>query len=329
MKKFVVFFLYLFFCSSFLSAQITTTRVVTRVEETVEEPYDGSLNFLGEDVNKYIGQELYLKGVNESLRQYGYKGFFTTFIPVSQEVYQLAKDSINVINYLPIYKCCDGYNSIYSELEGKYFSVINVHNHPKVESNKYLYGDKFYLELIEKESGDTIFYEYDSSFEYGFPFIVVEFYNTQKALNIGREFVVRGRNWISDEEMTDMFTGDPVNFVAGGKWTAIDLTIEERFYTLSLIIENSKGEKIPLSVEYIDKPYFVFDASVAERYQNKFGAGNWQKILEGKVEIGFTEEMVKLSWGEPNKVNRASYGDQWVYDDQNLYFENGRLKAFN
>jgi len=52
-------------------------------------------------------------------------------------------------------------------------------------------------------------------------------------------------------------------------------------------------------------------------------------ILEGKVVIGFTEEMVLLSWGEPKKINKTSYNEQWVYDGQYLYFENGILKSFN
>ena len=56
---------------------------------------------------------------------------------------------------------------------------------------------------------------------------------------------------------------------------------------------------------------------------------NWLKILESKVVVGFTEEMVLLSWGKPKKINKASYGDQWVYDGQYLYFENGKLKSFN
>ena len=51
--------------------------------------------------------------------------------------------------------------------------------------------------------------------------------------------------------------------------------------------------------------------------------------MGGKVVIGFTEEMVLLSWGVPKDINRASYGDQWVYDEQYLYFENGKLKSFN
>ena len=78
-----------------------------------------------------------------------------------------------------------------------------------------------------------------------------------------------------------------------------------------------------------EKFHDVFTEKEAIIYKKKFGNTNWEKILNGKVVVGFTEEMVLLSWGEPEEINRASYGDQWVYDGQYLYFENGKLKSFN
>lgn len=56
----------------------------------------------------------------------------------------------------------------------------------------------------------------------------------------------------------------------------------------------------------------------------------WENIQEGIVSIGMTEEECILSWGKPKEINRSSYGsDQWVYSEQYLYFENGKLTAFN
>jgi hypothetical protein len=45
-----------------------------------------------------------------------------------------------------------------------------------------------------------------------------------------------------------------------------------------------------------------------------------------------TEEQVRLSWGEPKKINTSVYKgsgvtQQWVYEDNYLYFENGKLTA--
>ena len=96
-----------------------------------------------------------------------------------------------------------------------------------------------------------------------------------------------------------------------------------------MILQNEKGENIPCGITYANSKRWVFYADDADRYKEEFGEKNWDTILEGNVSIGFTEEMVELSWGKPEKINRASYGDQWVYNGRYLYFENGKLKSFN
>jgi len=60
-----------------------------------------------------------------------------------------------------------------------------------------------------------------------------------------------------------------------------------------------------------------------------------QLIRLGRVRIGMTAAQARLSWGEPDSVNRSSgsWGthEQWVYGTdiqrQYLYFENGRLTS--
>ena len=68
-----------------------------------------------------------------------------------------------------------------------------------------------------------------------------------------------------------------------------------------------------------------------------YGKANAKLIIEGIVRIGWSKEMCKESWGNPNDINttRGSWGvhEQWVYefsyeDYYNmrcLYFENGVL----
>ncbi|MEL4419631.1 hypothetical protein, partial [Shewanella algae] len=81
--------------------------------------YDSSEIFLGNDVKKYVGQELYLIGKSSELRKYGYEGFLIDY-----------KDE-SLLNEKNIYKCCESYHSKYSELVGKYFKVLDVIKHPK------------------------------------------------------------------------------------------------------------------------------------------------------------------------------------------------------
>lgn len=49
--------------------------------------------------------------------------------------------------------------------------------------------------------------------------------------------------------------------------------------------------------------------------------------------VGMTEEMARMSLGNPNDINRSvgvwGVHEQWVYEvGINLYFENGRLESY-
>jgi hypothetical protein len=296
--------------------QITTTKVADKVEQIDKTPYDSTLNFLNEGVQKYIGQELYLNGLNESLRKYGYKGFYIDY----------GIDSFS--DKSNIYKCGDSYSSNYDELSGKYFLVLDVIKHPKAKEAQSIYANKYYLKLQEKENKDVVYYEYDSKFEHSFPFTVVGYFIKLKQTEVGKEFIVRGKNWISSSSpMIDMTSGKSVsNFQAGAKWRCIDVTIEEKYYSLSMVLANENGEKIPLSIDNSKRTNWVFEYTQAEVYKKKFGNEDWQRILDGKVKIGMTKEMCRLSWGEPKSVNETITAgkktEQWVYTDHYLYFDN-------
>lgn len=300
--------------------QITTTKVATKIEQTDNAPYDSTKNFLGKDVYKYIGQELYLNGKAEALREYGYSGFSIDY----------TKSTLP--NNSNIYKCCDRHNSKYDELTGKYFTVLEVIKHPKAAESDYLYAKKFYLKLQEKEQKDIVYFEYDSQFEHSFPFIVVGYFNKLKQTEVGKEYIVRGKNWLSSGPMTDMNTGNPVtNFEAGNKWKCIDITIEEKHYNLVLILENETEERIPISIDNLKSANWVFEYSLAKLYKKMFGSEDWQRILDGKVKIGMTKEMCELSWGKPKSINKtitsSKNTEQWVYSENYLYFDNEILTA--
>lgn len=294
--------------------QITTTKVAPKTDQIDTTPYDSTQNFLINDVYKYQGQELYLKGETESLRQYGYDNFVIDF----------TKDKL--ADKSNVYKCCDGYNSKYDELAGKYFKVLEIIKHPEAKQSEYLYGKKFYFKLQEKESNEIVYYKYDSEYEHSFPFIVVGFFEKQKRLFVGKEFVFNNSEF---EGAIDIQTGKTVTIKTGQKWKCIDLTIEEEYYNLSLIFENSLGEK---TLNLFDRVLNVsYTAKEADNYKKKFGQENFDKILQGKVKIGMTKEMCRLSWGEPKDINETittgKKTEQWVYSDNYLYFDNGILTA--
>ena len=324
MKKTILLILLTAMSLTSTFAQITIMKVASKREEVTDNtPYDSLDNFVGKNVRKYIGQDLYLKCQAEGLRDFGYSGFFNDFTKVS---------SINKSN---IYKCCDNFNSKYDALNGKYFKVLEVLNHPKAKENEQIYGSTYFLKLEEKESRDIVYYEYSSASSNDvFPFVVVGYFIKSKAIYIGTEYVLRGRNWIdSKPEMLDIQTGKTVDFTAGSIWKCIDITIEEKYCGLSLILENANGEKLAYSMSQIwnGYTYFAFPKSDADKYKEMFGQENWDLVLAGNVKIGMTKEMCRLSWGKPESINQTimegKKTEQWVYTGNYLYFDNGILTA--
>lgn len=290
-----------------LQAQINTTEPSESKQRQVKE-YDSLNNFLGEDAMQYIGQTLYLKGKSEGLRKYGYDDFIKGMEGSS------GKENV--------YKCCDGYNSSYDSLNKRYFNVLDV-----IEK-KDSFGTEFYLKLEDQKSSDILFFDYSSRYSSSFPFITVGFFEKNKELLKGKSFIFK--KGILDG-LTDIDTGNPISIKLGQKWDYIDLTIEQDYFTLSAILENDKGEKITFSYNsiYGENTKGVFEADDAERYIRDYGIEAFNEMLNGSVLIGFTEEMVKDTWGKPDSINRASYGDQWVYGSKYLYFKNGKLESFN
>jgi|TARA_B100001971_G_C18106394_1_gene491758 hypothetical protein len=75
-------------------------------------------------------------------------------------------------------------------------------------------------------------------------------------------------------------------------------------------------------------PYFVFNP-----LPNEWGDEIINMIKDGVISIGMTKEQVRISWGNPLKINLSSYGsslmEQYVYlDNQYIYFENGVVSSF-
>jgi hypothetical protein len=69
-----------------------------------------------------------------------------------------------------------------------------------------------------------------------------------------------------------------------------------------------------------------------KKYIKKYGEKIYKKLREGYIWNGMTKEMAIISRGYPKDKNRSvgSWGthEQWVYDDEYLYFENGYLRSW-
>ena len=211
----------------FSFGQISLTSVAKEKPKQVK-PYDSLENFLGNNYMAYKGQELFLIPQAESLREYGYSGFLK----------DMNKSSFNKSN---IFKCCDNNNSKYNELAGKYFLVEDVLKDPEDE-----YGSDAFFKLKMKETGETVFYKYSPEFKHSFPFLVVGYYEKQKQFFANNYVLIRpfpkieGANQM---KTLDIETGEEVEIEKGKYIKCLDITVDEKYFEPSLLLQNEKGQK--------------------------------------------------------------------------------------
>ena len=303
-KVFFIISLYIFTLNGIYS-QITTTKIINKEEVSTGSPYDGTVNFLGTNAEKYVGQELYVIGKPKSLQEYGYDGFYTN----CKKNYRSST-----------YKSNSRYKSTYSELAGKYFKVLEVIKQTDD-------SERFFLKLEQKESKEIVYFDYYSKYYTSFPFMVISYFDNLKKSYIGKEYIVRTK-W--SPETKDIKTGNLISKL-DDKWKCVDLTIEEENFHTVLILENIKGEQIIAEIYNLNNTNFCFTKEISDNYEAKFGSIVWKTILEGNVVMGMTSEMCELSWGKPKAknetLNSGNKDEQWVYSNNYLYFENGKLKT--
>lgn len=309
MKNLLFLIALLFSIISF--SQITTTKTAdVKIIRTIE--YDSIKNFLGKEYLNYIGQDLFLNPMSESLRKYGYENFFL-------DPNGLTYGKSNV------YKCCDSYGSKYNDLQGKIFKVIDV-----IEDSKSSYSDYTFLKLKLKDTDEVVFYRYSKKYSHNFGFTVMGYFEKMKELFIGNDVLIRKFKSELAAKITDIDSGEVLSINTEEYYKCLDITLDDKNYSLKLVLENKTKQKFLFSLSYRHSNVVrIFLKDEAELYRVKFGASNWETILEEKFKIGFTEEMTILSLGKPNDINRSSFGEQWVYSSTYLYFENGILTSFN
>lgn len=308
------------------SAQISTSHRAEKVEETVVVKYDSTKNFLGkENVTSYIGQILYVNGVHESSQEYGYRDFKTEKEP-------------------PVLECRYGkpskksqFNTLYEDLVGKYFIVEDVQHHSQWKEDKLIYGSKYWFKLKNRDdSNDVCWYQYDGEYEHSFPFITLSYFNYLKT-NIGKKFVAAYT--IKDGEVksrissTEFNTGETITQSKDDRWECIDVTIEDEYYYIELIIKNQEGQVSSVNAEDLFPLYGrlrLYEESEYNALVKKYGADNMDRVRQQKIKVGMPKELLIMSWGEPDRINRSSAGpDQYVYDDQYVYVEGGKITAWN
>lgn len=172
--------------------------------------------------------------------------------------------------------------------------------------------------------------------------ISLDYIDTIRHLILNKRLYINTKRWIKEtghepESLDDYIDGKkyiPVTITKIGLGYKYDNPIKVVFRTA-----NNNEYYLLLSFS-LEKNYCLDD----EKFITAFLLNNpklkypkisneiWDLICSEHVRVGMTKNQCKLSWGEPESINKTSgsWGvhEQWVYSSSSyLYFENGILSS--
>lgn len=209
----------------YTSAQIKTVPIVN---EKLTVKYDSASNFIGGNVDAYVGQKFYLPKAVGYIKEHGYNDFKKN---LKGDVYEPVK-----------YEKRTKYESV----AGRYFDVISVRKDTKT------FISDVYLELKECESGKIIYFDYKNS-DSLFPFIVTGYYEKMKKKYVGNNFLLD----VKSSSFVDFDDINTENAYVYGKYVnfkCIDYVIEEgSSWKEYLLFENKNNSQLKLSVRDFER----------------------------------------------------------------------------
>jgi hypothetical protein len=180
--------------------------------------------------------------------------------------------------------------------------------------------------------------------ENGYDFIYLGDIPKAKNLLLNKQVYILTNEWRQDDST--------IGFTTYSKYVPVTITItqigasDNINFPVKIIFKDSKNEEyyIITSLSGVNQGHLVelwgcwskfskvFSFKNPKLKYPKISVATWGLIQKGKVKVGMSKETCRLSWGEPEDINKASgtYGthEQWVYSSGSyLYFENGKLTS--
>lgn len=225
---------------------------------------------------------------------------------------------------------------LYKDIAGKQFVITNV------EDRKDSYFTKSYITL--KQVDGSLILEHELTI----PFESLKEDWLKKSYG-GQSFVLPYAIYTPEIDGfkqkyldTELYTKFPVKGKKFKKVKIIQVGAGSDDKPIRVIVENELGEKEQIDIctcgtnvssTYADAYYFL-NYFQFENPKNSYKGSDeiWEIICQSKIKIGMTENDLKLSWGEPEKINETVVSGvvhrQYVYADQYVYVENGKIKSF-
>lgn len=306
---------FLFIVSALLMAGISNAQisVLKPAPKKIEaQPFDSTQNYLSyvpELIMSYIGQQLFFFP-NNSSKEYGYRGFCNS--PKESDIYY----PISTYEYSPQKDI-----TIYDSIVGRTFNVIDfVSAQKESESSQDMV---YYLKLEDVENGEIIYYMYPE-YEHNAKWLCLGYLSKlRKKLSSNKYYYIGIK-----QKFTDPYTGETFDLIRGKDiWTFYDLSINNEYFYLQAAFKNKAGNHF---VCMIDISYILEPTKIIDSYRKLYGSDMVNLALSDKIKIGMPADLVRLAWGTPRDINRSSYGpEQWCYDGQYVYIENGKVKSWN
>lgn len=317
MSKSTFFIIAMLFITISGRCQIGTTEVAAPKQQKEVVVFDSTRNFLGNDnVFSYTGQMLFVLPISDALQEYGYRDFKPiNYNPNNYELVHYGDDAK-----------ASRFNTKYENLSEKYFYVDSI------TSFRNTLGDtKYIFYLTEKNNSDNrCCYIYDPEFESGFPFVVMSYFNYVKSKYVGKDVIINKK--FVDEY--DVKTGNPIKINDDTKilWRVKDITIlNNEYHNFVLLIENgNQTTSFWVSrLSFSDNKKVIYLKDEWNTLVSKYGISMVKTALHQEIMVGMPKVLLLNSWGEPDRINAASYGDQYVYGDQCVYVKGGKVTSWN
>lgn len=298
----LLLFVFLFVLAPLAKCQIKILNTSKGNNENTNVVFDSLENFKT-DPTLYVGQTFFVKPINESRRQYGYS-----------KIYPRKNGRIWVSH--------EGYP--YDLIAEKYLLVTDV---VKLDSSK-LYSPTIIV-MQDKQSNDTLYFEFDRIFKHSFPFLVEGYFEKLKKTYLGKKYVSRFSNNHNDPILD--INGQPILNRVGDVWEITDVILEDRYYGLQFLLKNSEERLYATAIDDLTSENFrfLYPHNEAVSLMKRYGQPLYKKALSGVVSIGMSKDLCELAWGKPSNINTSIGGtnrEQWVYEGRSyLYFTNGKL----
>lgn len=275
------------------AAQVRVASAAPQNEQ-IKFRYDSTKNAM-RFAEYYIGQDLFVIPTDDAKN-------VSTYYRFGRKVEMLRKSTI----------LKDKPNT--EEVKGHTFHVVGRQDFMLGGRNETLCG---ILVMVDKETGDTIYYSHDINGDKLFPFITLGFKDKFEKNNKDKRFVFRSYS------LYDFETGEKID-AHKTTWTFKEIIAMPDKMEPGYYLVNDAGA----STAVTDMSDFIKEADI-KSYTKKYGKAMVDEALDGNIRKGMPTDLVKIAKGQPDKINSASYGQQWVYKNMYIYIKDGKVSGWN